>query len=97
MVELGIKNIIVNSCSEKIIKPTEYKDLRIEYLGDSITCAFGIESASESEPFKTTTQNFELTYAFLSAQELNADYSCVCYSGVELQGKVTKCLNIIQK
>ena len=78
---IGIKNIIVNSCSEKIIKPTEYKDLRIEYLGDSITCAFGIESASESEPFKTTTQNFELTYAFLSAQELNADYSCVCYSG----------------
>ena len=74
---IGIKNIIVNSCSEKIIKPTEYRDLRIEYLGDSITCDFGIESASESEPFKTTTQNFELTYAFLSAQELNADYSCL--------------------
>ena len=78
---IGIKNIVVNSCSEEIIKPTEYKRLRIEYLGDSITCAFGIESASESEPFLTTTQNFELTYAFLSAKELNADYSCVCYSG----------------
>ena len=78
---IGIKNIIVNSCSEEIIKPTEYKKLRIEYLGDSITCAFGIESASTSDPFQTTTQNFELTYAFLSAKELDADYSCVCYSG----------------
>lgn len=78
---IGIKNVIVNSCSEKIIRPSEYKNLRIEYLGDSITCAFGIESASTSEPFLTTTQNFEKTYAFLSAKELNAEYSCVCYSG----------------
>ena len=62
---LGVKSININSCSEKVIKPSEYKNLRIEYIGDSITCAWGIESASEAEPFKTTTQNFELTYAFL--------------------------------
>ena len=67
-------------------KPTEYKDLRIEYIGDSITCAWGIESASEAEPFQTTTQNFELTYAFLSAKELDADYSGVCYSGSGVAG-----------
>ena len=83
---IGVKNIKINSCTEKIIKPSEYKDLRIEYIGDSITCAWGIESASEAEPFQTTTQNFELTYAYLSAKELNADYSCVCYSGSGVAG-----------
>ena len=85
---IGVKNIIINSCSgsEKIIRPSEYKKLRIEYIGDSITCAYGIECASTSEPFQTTTQNFEKSYAFLSAQELNADYSGVCYSGSGVAG-----------
>ena len=78
---IGVKNIIINSCSEKAIRPSEYKKLRIEYIGDSITCAFGVESNSASEPFQTTTQNFEKSYAYLSAQELDADYSGVCYSG----------------
>ena len=46
----------------------------------------GIESASKADPFKTTTQNFELNYAFLSAKELNADYSGACYSGIGVAG-----------
>ena len=83
---IGVKNININSCSEKSIKPSEYKDLRIEYIGDSITCAWGIETASPADPFTTTTQNFELTYAFLSAKELDADYSGVCYSGSGVAG-----------
>ena len=81
---IGVKNININTCSstEKVIRPSEYKKLRIEYIGDSITCAYGIECKSTSEPFQTTTENFELTYAFLSAKELDADYSGVCYSGI---------------
>ena len=80
---IGIKEIKVNSCSneEKIINPSEKKSFTIEYIGDSITCSYGIESKSQSEPFQTTTENFSLSYAFLSAKILNADYSGVCYSG----------------
>ena len=83
---IGIKNVNVNSCSETVIRPSEYKKYRIEYIGDSITCAYGIECASTSEPFQTTTQNFEKSYAYLSAQELDADYSGVCYSGSGVAG-----------
>jgi len=83
---IGIKNVKVNSCSQKVIRPSEYKKFRIEYIGDSITCAYGIECASTSEPFQTTTQNFEKSYAYLSAQELDADYSGVCYSGSGVAG-----------
>ena len=80
---IGIKNIIVNSSfSENLaIKPTGKKPLKIEFIGDSITCAYGIEAKAPSEHFDTRTQNFEKTYAFLAAKELNFDYSVVCYSG----------------
>jgi lysophospholipase L1-like esterase len=80
---IGIKTINAKICSseENIIKPTEKKELSIEYIGDSITCSYGIESKSQNEPFLTTTENFSLSYAFLSAKILNADYSGVCYSG----------------
>ena len=71
---IGVKNINIKSCTENAIRPTEYKKLRIEYVGDSITCAFA------TKPFRTITQNFEKSYAYLSAKELNADYSDVCYS-----------------
>ena len=40
------------------------------------TCALPIY-----EPFSTSTENFMKSYAYLTAQQLNADYSAVCYSG----------------
>ena len=80
---IGIKNIIVNSSFPEnlAIKPTEKKPLKIEFIGDSITCAYGIEAKAPTEHFDTRTQNFEKSYAFLAAKELNFDYSVVCYSG----------------
>lgn len=57
---IGIKEIKVNSCSneDKIINHSEKLSMAIEYIGDSITCSYGIESKSQSEPFQTTTENF---------------------------------------
>lgn len=83
---IGIKNIIViSSLSENLaIKPTENKKYKIEFIGDSITCAYGIEAKAPNEYFDTRTQNFEKSYAFLSAKELDCDYSVICYSGCGL-------------
>ena len=83
---IGIKNIIViSSLSENLaIKPTENKKYKIEFIGDSITCAYGIEAKAPNEYFDTRTQNFEKSYAFLSAKELDYDYSVICYSGCGL-------------
>lgn len=80
---IGIKNInIYSSYPENMaIKPTENKKYKIEFIGDSITCAYGIEAQAPSELFDTRTQNFEKSYAYISAKELNYDYSVVCYSG----------------
>ena len=79
---IGIKNIKVNSCNNlKIIEPTNKKDLSIEFIGDSMTCAYGVEGKDENEHFKTSTENFSKSYAYLASQILNVDYSSVSYSG----------------
>lgn len=63
------------------VAPTAAKSLSIEFIGDSITCAYGVEASSADDPFKTTQQNFMKSYAHIAAQALDADYSAVCYSG----------------
>ena len=78
---IGIKDIIAVSSNLKSITPVEKKNLTIEFIGDSITCAYGVEGKSQSESFKTLTENFSKSYAYLAAKKLDADYSTVCYSG----------------
>ena len=80
---IGINCIKVNSCSdtEKIIYPTEKKKLSIEFIGDSITCAYGVEAPNQTYPFTTTTENFSKSYAYLAAKLLDADYSVMALSG----------------
>lgn len=78
---IGIDVINVNSTLEKPVKPTAKKDISIEFIGDSITCAYGVESGGVYESFRTDTENFTKSYAYLAARKLNADYSAVCYSG----------------
>lgn len=78
---IGVKSVDVTSASPNPVKPAPKKDLCIEFIGDSITCAYGVEGASSSEPFKTTTENFTKSYAYLAAMQLEADYSVVGYSG----------------
>lgn len=78
---IGVKNISVTSDKSVPVYPEPQKELSIEFIGDSITCAYGVEGLSSSESFKTTTENFMKSYAYLTAQKLNADYSAVSYSG----------------
>ncbi len=78
---IGIKNIHTVSGAPKPVIPAPEKELKIEFIGDSITCAYGVEGKSAGESFKTTTENFMKSYAYLTAQLLDADYSAVSYSG----------------
>ena len=48
----------------------------IEFVGDSITCGVGASSAASTEAYS------ELSYAYLAANKLDADYSLVSISGI---------------
>lgn len=75
----GVGKIGVFSNSD--ITPTADKELKIEFIGDSISCGYGIDEKNNNASFSTKTENFTKTYAYITAQNLNADYSVVAFSG----------------
>ena len=78
---IGVKSFKVTSKKYEPVKPTAKKDLTIEFVGDSITCAYGVGADSQYVSFETATEDFSKSYAYLAAQLLDADYSAVSYSG----------------
>ena len=63
------------------IEPLAEKPLKMEFIGDSITCGYGVEGKSEAETFTTATENAEKSYAYLTAEALGADAVMTCFSG----------------
>lgn len=63
------------------ISPTAPRDLKIEFIGDSITCGYGVDDLVKEHHFKTSTEDNSKTYAYKTATNLKADYSMVCASG----------------
>ncbi len=78
---IGVKSFKVTSKRSEPVKPTAKKELTIEFVGDSITCAYGVGADSQYVSFETATEDFSKSYAYLAAQLLDADYSAVSYSG----------------
>lgn len=76
---LGIKSIDVNSVGD--IAPTAEKALKIEFIGDSITCGYGVDDEDRNHSFSTATEDATKAYAYKTAELLDADYSLVSYSG----------------
>ncbi len=58
------------------------KKLKLEFIGNSITCAYGVEAQSEKDHFSNATENFYYSYANLTAQALNAQNMVVARSGI---------------
>ncbi len=75
----GIQSIVANCINN--ITPTAYKDLKIEFIGDSITCGYGVDDEVKEHHFSTSTEDGTKTYAYKACEALGADYSMVCYSG----------------
>lgn len=57
-------------------------DRKIEFIGDSITCGYGVEANDPKEHFTPATENFCLGYSGLTARRLDADYLVVSRSGI---------------
>ena len=64
-----------------IVTPGKEREFKIEFVGDSITCGYGVDDPVKEHHFKTSTEDATKTYAFKTAQALNADWSFVSVSG----------------
>ncbi len=66
----------------EMASPTEKPDLKIEFIGNSITCGYGIEDNNPENHFSYDTENHTLSYAYRTARALNADFNIVARSGI---------------
>lgn len=75
----GIKEIETDA--DELLPVNCTKTRKIEIIGDSITCGYGVEAGNELEHFTTDTENPTKSYSLLLANALNAEVNLVCWSG----------------
>jgi lysophospholipase L1-like esterase len=61
--------------------PPRAPSLRIEVVGDSITCGYGVLGESERCPFSYATERASAAYGARLGKALDADVTTVCWSG----------------
>jgi len=62
-----------------VIEPTASADKKIEFIGDSITSAYGVDAPEGT--FSSKTEDGTKTFAYKTAQKFHADSSMVSFSG----------------
>ncbi len=65
----------------KILPPDKRPSRRIEFIGNSITCGYGVLGDSSDCHFNKQTEDAGMSYAGMVSRELNADYHLISYSG----------------
>ena len=66
----------------KLTKKHQLPDFKILYIGNSITCGYGIESDNPNEGFSYATENHYSTYAAITARNVNAQWHSISRSGI---------------
>lgn len=67
--------------SESILEPPLPKKLKIEMIGDSITCGYGNEGNVDEVEHDTSEENPMKAYSLLTATHLDADVNVVAWNG----------------
>lgn len=69
---------------KKLLAPDPLPVRRIEFIGNSITCGYGNEVSTTTPDkfhFTSANENNYKAWGAVAARSLNAQYSCVAYSG----------------
>lgn len=86
--KVGVLSFSANNGKLTATKPCSER--RIEFVGDSITCGFGIEGKSVCDNFKTSTENPLINYASLTANELCAEYQLTSWTAIGVYSNSVK-------
>ena len=78
----GKLGVLALECDGEILEMPKEKKPLMEIIGDSITCAFGSESANNSPEFLCCEENGWMSYGALAARELGYDWRQICVSGI---------------
>ena len=64
-----------------LLKKPELSKVKLEFIGDSITCASGIEGKSEYDNETKEIENASKSYAYYAANYINCDFQVTCKRG----------------
>ncbi len=85
----GLKDLEIDG--ELVVEPVENTSattapgsLKLEFIGDSITCGYGVEGLWEKDTFTTQQERPDKAYAFLTAKKLGAQVQLCSWSGIGL-------------
>ncbi len=78
--KVGIKEFITDSDIPPA--PVPKSSRRIEFIGDSITCGYGIEGVVNIDQFNTRQENPYKAFASQTARRFGAEYHLVSWSGI---------------
>jgi len=76
----GLKDLQIDGKLLSAEKPVS--SIKMEVIGDSITCGYGIDGVWEKDTFTTAQERADKSYAFLTAKQLNAELQCCSWSGI---------------
>ncbi|MBO6141329.1 MAG: lipase [Ruminococcus sp.] len=79
MSTMGIAPLVTDDNAK--VTPAPERSRKIEFIGDSITCGYGVDDEDATHNFKTSTEDCTGAYAYKAARLLDADYSLVSISG----------------
>ena len=77
----SVGTVTASADDDAVIAPTAEKPFRIEFIGDSITCAYGVDDSNTQSAFATEAENAMKSYGYLAAEMLGAECSLFAYSG----------------
>lgn len=77
----GIRSFLMDGDINPIRQDTRNK-LYIEFIGDSITCGFGNETAERDRLFYSGEENGWMSHAAVAARKMSADYGIISVSGI---------------
>ncbi len=89
---MALKEIITDGT----VGPLPEKEGKIEFIGDSITCGYGVETDDPEEGFSTATENAEKSYAAIVSDTLGMDRNLTAFSGHGIVSGYTDDPNIRQ-
>jgi hypothetical protein len=65
----------------KLLQPPPESERKIEFIGDSITCGYGIETDDPETEWDSSLCNTYKAYPAITARALDADFTTICWSG----------------
>jgi len=82
----GIKEVEIDG-KQNLPTATTNNAMKVEIIGDSITCGYGIEGTYMVDGFTTKQERADKAYGFLTMKVLGAEFQECCWSGIGVISK----------